>query len=277
MMRLIILTMISFVISLNAYASSPKLKPVMSQKTKARAIQAAPEKNLQIIIAKPDLFVKSFDVLPDPAKSGDTCHYYLVVGNKGANPSKKDLWAGISFTSQPGYMPIRVVAPAPGQTSFCEGDLKIPVDFKGIGAFKVFLDTKKELAEIDENNNKGSDAIIVESCAEIGFCKISGSYACSNLGVVGKAGKKLFVGADIYNYGTAATGEGRTLSIGIPGEWPIVVDIPSIEPKKFWAYGKFYTFETPGIRNAKIMINNYNHSDSNLDNNSVNYKINVLP
>jgi len=127
-MRIILLTIISFLISFNAYAASPQLKPIM-KKNPAHIIKAIPKTSSQITIAKPDLFVIKFELLPDPAKSGGICHYYLTVGNKGtANPIKKNIRAYLKLSSQPSYAfrSIKVVAPNAGQAArFCAGCLSV--------------------------------------------------------------------------------------------------------------------------------------------------------
>lgn len=280
MMRIIILATISFVISFNVYAASPQLKPVM-KKTPASIIKATPKASSQITIAKPDFFVSSFDVLPNPIKSGGDCHFVLIIGNKGANSLKKTIGIHISFPFHLGGVTSPfLVAPAAGQKTIYEGEIRIPTDYKGNANFVATVDYPSPggIAESDETNNTGSDSVMVYGSPDLGFCKAKWNEACPDQGTVGGVGKQIFVGVDIFNYGSVISVTGRTLSVNIPGQqWPIVVPIPPIEPGKFWPYGIYKIWDTPGTIDAKIIINNNGELDSKDNNNAVNYEIIVTP
>ena len=279
MMKIILLTLISFIFSFNTYAASPQLKPVM-KKNPASTIKATPKASSQITIAKPDFFVSSFDVLPNPIKSGGACRGTLIIGNKGANSLKKTIGIHISFPFYPGGVTSPfLVAPAAGQKTIYEVEIWIPTDYKGNANFVASVDYPSPggIAESDETNNSGSDSVMVQACPDLGFCKAKWNEVCHDQGTAGGVGKKIFVGVDIFNYGSVISSAGRTLSVNIPGQWPIVVSIPPIEPGKFWPYGIYKTWDTPGTLDAKIIINNNGKSDSKNNNNAVDYEIIVTP
>lgn len=280
MMRIIILAIISFVISFNAYAASPQLKPVMKNNP-AGIIKATPNARSQITIAKPDFFVSSFDVLPNPIKSGGVGRFILIIGNKGANSLKKNIGVYIRFPFYPGAVSSPfLVAPAAGQKTIYEGEIRIPTDYKGSANFVATVDYPSPggFAESDETNNTGSDSFVVQGSPDIGFCKAKWNEVCPDQGTVGGVGKKILVAVDIFNFGSVISSAGRTLSVNIPGQdWPIVVQIPPIAPGKFWPYGIDKTWDTPGTINARIIINLNGESDSKDNNNAVDYEIIVTP
>ncbi len=272
MVRFIIVFSLSLFLSFQVYAAPKTIKQVTSQKTSPTAINVKPAGSVKPLIKKPDLVVQEFTLTPGTVQNGDSCIYKLVIKNTGGFSSVKTMLVGFNTTPQQGRNDYLKV-PGPGQSLTFKGKLSAPVDRCLALTYTVTLDAHHVIDESNENNNTASKSIAVQGRPDVGFCLRPS--ICKELYINGGVNKQIFIGLDVYNYG-CTTSPACTIDLNFPDQWPRTVQVPPIQPGKFFPYHEYMTWKTPGVRIGEIIIK-YTHNDARTFNDRVKFKVNVVP
>jgi hypothetical protein len=270
--KIIFAIVLTFVTSFQVYGANPVPKPIDSKITNHSNI-AKPPGTMKPMIKMPDLMIQKFVLSPNMVKNGDECSYELVIKNNGGQSSLNQMLVGFNITPQLGrsdYLPV----PGPGQSQTFTGVLGVPVNKCMALTYTVELDAHHKIKESNENNNKASYSIGIEGRPAIGFCTTATGAACQALFINGGVNDDIYIGSEVHNFGCAISPAG-SIDLNFPEQWPQTIQIPPIQPGKFFAFYTYMQWDKPGVKNGQIILR-YNQGNVKIYNDRVQHKVNIV-
>jgi len=272
MTRIALVLMVLMIAAFPVYADSPKIQPLKMQQA-SPDLKFKKKNKKRPMIKLPDLVVEEFVLFP--GKNYSFLDYRLKIKNIGAKAFYSGKVKAVFLLKSTSIgTDVEFYVPEPGQSKVIHGTKKlwIPLDTCQSATYTVTLDRQNQLAESNENNNTAEHTALIQGRPDVGFCHYGGRD-CKIMFMNSGVGQDTYIGFEIYNYGCVAS-PGCKVDLIFPGQWPQSVNIPSIQPGKFYAFHTYLKWSSPGVRMGELVLK-HTHDDARERNDRVKFKVNI--